>query len=103
MAQQQGAEIFRSWIRPANVLLVAVEDSHILAVGCVNDAGGIILNYVSPEARFRGVSSALLETLELRAMAQGHQKVPSRVPKPPGASTSREDIAKTGPRIENSE
>jgi hypothetical protein len=54
-------QIFRSWIRPDNALLVAVEDSHILAVGCVNDAGEITLNYVSPDARFRGVSSALLD------------------------------------------
>jgi GNAT superfamily N-acetyltransferase len=67
-------EIFRSWIRPDNALLVAVEDSHILAVGCVNDAGEITLNYVSPDARFRGVSSALLEVLERRAMERGHQK-----------------------------
>jgi GNAT superfamily N-acetyltransferase len=67
-------EIFRSWIRPDNVLLVAVEDCHILAVGCVNDAGEITLNYVSPDARFRGVSSALLEALELRAMARGYQR-----------------------------
>jgi GNAT superfamily N-acetyltransferase len=67
-------EIFRSWIRPSNALLVATEDSHILAVGCVNETGEIILNYVSPDARFRGVSSALLEALELRAMARGHQK-----------------------------
>jgi GNAT superfamily N-acetyltransferase len=65
-------EIFRSWIRPDNVLLVAVEDSHILAVGCVNDTGEITLNYVSPDARFRGVSSALLEALEPHAMARGH-------------------------------
>ena len=67
-------EIFRSWIRPDNALLVAVEDSQILAVGCVNDTGEITLNYVSPDARFRGVSSALLEVLERRAMERGHQK-----------------------------
>lgn len=67
-------EIFRSWIRPDNALLVAVDDGQILAVGCVNGTGEITLNYVSPDARFRGVSSALLEVLERRAMERGHQR-----------------------------
>src|SRR5580704_17458920 len=57
-------EIFKSWIRPDNSLLVAVEDDGILAVGAVTDAGEITLNYVSPDARFRGVSGALLDALE---------------------------------------
>jgi GNAT superfamily N-acetyltransferase len=55
-------------------LLVATEDSDILGVGCVNDTGKITLNYVSPDARFRGVSSALLEALERRAMARGYRR-----------------------------
>ena len=67
-------EIFPSWIRPDNALLVAVDDSHILAVGCVNITGDITLNYVSPAARFRGVSSVLLEALERRAMQWDHQR-----------------------------
>src|ERR1700679_3374269 len=66
-------EIFKSWIRPDNTLLVAVEDDSILAVGCVTTAGEITLNYVSPDARFRGVSTALLLALEARAMARGHE------------------------------
>src|SRR5882672_9047088 len=54
-------EIFGSWIRQAdNSLLVAVEGGNILAVGSVTDAGQITLNYVSLEARFRGVNCALL-------------------------------------------
>ena len=32
-------KIFRSWIRPDNMLLVAVENAGIAAVGCVTDAG----------------------------------------------------------------
>jgi hypothetical protein len=59
-------EIFKSWIRPDNTLLVAVDDDRILAVGCVTDSGEITLNYVSPDARFRGVSNALLGALEAR-------------------------------------
>jgi GNAT superfamily N-acetyltransferase len=50
---------------------VAVEDDHILAVGSVTDEGKITLNYVSPDARFRGVSRALLGALEARAVQRG--------------------------------
>jgi GNAT superfamily N-acetyltransferase len=66
-------EIFKSWIKPGNALLVAVEDNSILAVGCVTDAGGITLNYVSPDARFHGVSSVLLGALEDRAIERGNE------------------------------
>ena len=60
-------EIFKSWIRPGNSLLVAVEDDRILAVGAVTDAGEITLNYVSPDARFRGVSGEHCCALSRRA------------------------------------
>jgi GNAT superfamily N-acetyltransferase len=68
------AETFKSWIKPGNSLLVAVEDDNILAVGCVSDAGEITLNYVSPEARFRGVSGAMLDALEGRAIERGNTR-----------------------------
>ncbi|WP_346770955.1 GNAT family N-acetyltransferase [Bradyrhizobium sp. 49] len=68
-------EIFASWIRqPGNSLLVAAEDDNILAVGSVTDAGQITLNYVSPDARFRGVSRALLGALERRALERGNMR-----------------------------
>jgi GNAT superfamily N-acetyltransferase len=67
-------ESFRTWIKPENALLVAVKDSDVLGVGCVTDAGEITLNYVSPDARFRGVSSALLSALERRATARGNTR-----------------------------
>lgn len=65
-------EIFRLWIQPANSLRLAVENDKILAVGCVTADGEITLNYVSPDARFRGVSKALLTDLERRATEQGN-------------------------------
>jgi GNAT superfamily N-acetyltransferase len=66
-------EVFESWIRqPDNSLLVAVQDGDILAVGSVTDAGEITLNYVSPDARFRGVSRAMLGVLETRAVDRGN-------------------------------
>jgi hypothetical protein len=52
-------ENFVAWIKQAdNSLMVAVEDREILAVGSVTNSGSIGLNYVSPDARFRGVSRA---------------------------------------------
>lgn len=61
-----------AWVaRSDNSLLVAVEGSAILAAGSVTDGGEITLNYVSPDARFRGVSRALLDALETRARRRG--------------------------------
>jgi GNAT superfamily N-acetyltransferase len=68
-------EVFVSWIRqPDNSLLVAIEDGNILGVGSVTDAGQITLNYVSPDARFRGVSRTLLRALEARAVDRGNTR-----------------------------
>ncbi len=68
-------EIFRSWLaEPDNSMLVAVEDGRILAVGAVRDSGEITLNYVSPDARFRGVSRTLLAALERRAIERGSHR-----------------------------
>lgn len=62
-----------SWItRADNSLLLAVEDATILAVGGVTDAGEITLNYVAPNARFRGASRMLLAALEARAAQRGN-------------------------------
>jgi GNAT superfamily N-acetyltransferase len=64
-----------AWIaRPSNCLLVAVENDAVLSVGCVTDAGEITLNYVSPGARFRGVSRAMLNALEERARERGNAR-----------------------------
>lgn len=66
-------EMFRSWItQSGRSLLVAVEGEDILTVGCVTDAGEVTLNYVSPDARFRGVSRGLLGALEARAVQRGN-------------------------------
>jgi GNAT superfamily N-acetyltransferase len=68
-------ETFRTWLDQANnTALVAVEDGRVLAVGSVTDEGEIGLNYVSPDARFRGVSRALLRALEVRAAERGNAR-----------------------------
>ena len=66
-------EIDGSWIiRPGNSVLVAVDDDSILAVGSVTDAGEITLNYVSPDARFRGVSSSYAHCSRSKGARTGH-------------------------------
>jgi GNAT superfamily N-acetyltransferase len=66
-------EIVAGWAKqPGNSLLVAVEGDVVLGVGSVTDAGEITLNYVAPEARFRGISRALLRALEARASERGN-------------------------------
>lgn len=73
--ENKTVENFVAWIEQAdNSLLVAVEGGRILAVGSVTDAGTIGLNYVSPDARFRGVSRALLRALEARAVERGNRR-----------------------------
>ena len=67
---------FSDWIEQGNnTLFVAVEGDVVLGVGSVTDAGRIGLNYVSPEARFQGVSRALLHALKQRAAQRGNTKV----------------------------
>ena len=65
-------ETFAVWAQtPGLSLLVAELDRNIVGVGLVSDSGEILLLYVSPEARFRGVSKALLRALEERVIARG--------------------------------
>lgn len=67
-------EITAAWIaQPDASMLLAIEGDAVLAVGGVTDAGEITLNYVSPDARFHGVSKALLAALEARAKERGHR------------------------------
>jgi GNAT superfamily N-acetyltransferase len=66
-------EIVASWmLQPGVIFLVAIENDVILGVGAMTDTGEITLNYVSPDARFRGVSRGLIRALEDRAIGQGN-------------------------------
>jgi GNAT superfamily N-acetyltransferase len=66
-------ENLAAWIADSEAsMLLAVEDDVVLAVGAVRNDGEITLNYVSPTARFRGASSALLAALEARAKERGN-------------------------------
>lgn len=56
---------FKLWINSPNQhFFVAEEQGNIIGVGAVTLTGEITLNYVAPEARFQGISKALLSTLE---------------------------------------
>jgi len=63
----------RAWIaHPHNYFIVATEGTEILGIGAVTSSGEITLNYVSPVARFSGVSKATLKRLEAKALELGN-------------------------------
>ena len=80
-----GAERLASWTanktpdgvkamfaEPGLSLLVGELGGRVVAVGAMIPASGeIALNYVDPTARFRGVSKALLSTMEAELQRQG--------------------------------
>lgn len=66
---------FVAWMtHQDNSFFVAVEQGVIVGVGALTNTGEITLNYVSPDARFRGVSRALLRAIEGRARQQGNAR-----------------------------
>jgi len=71
LAGKTPEDVARWLASPANITLVAVEANTILAAGCVTLAAEVILNYVSPDARFRGVSRAMMAALEAVARRNG--------------------------------
>jgi GNAT superfamily N-acetyltransferase len=65
----------RSWIADPNTyVVIATEGAAIIGVGAVTSSGEIILNYVLPAARFRGVSKAILRWLEAKALELGNAR-----------------------------
>jgi GNAT superfamily N-acetyltransferase len=70
--QQKTPENVTAWIRnPQSLVFVATDGETILGVAAMTKAGKITLNYVSPEARFRGISKALIDRLEAQARELG--------------------------------
>jgi GNAT superfamily N-acetyltransferase len=61
-----------TWIGSANnYCVVASMDEAICGFGAMTTEGEIMLCYVEPAVRFRGVSAAILEALEHRAQTLG--------------------------------
>ena len=69
-------ETVRTWIsNPHQCLLVAVEGGKIAGAAAASETGEIILNCVSPDARFIGASKALMAALESWLRDKGHASV----------------------------
>jgi GNAT superfamily N-acetyltransferase len=59
------------WITtPGTTCFLAEIDGALAGVGVVTDYGEVLLAYVAPEFRFRGVTKTLLERMERHAHAQ---------------------------------
>jgi len=78
------AKVIEAWLRNKTVaawarwiarddatVLVAGKPGGIAGVGMVDARGEVLLNYVRPDVRFTGVSTALLAALEDAARARG--------------------------------
>ncbi len=66
----KSADNVRQWIA-AHAVFVAVEGEQIAGVASVRSDGLVLLNYVAPEARFKGASKSLLRDIELWASRRG--------------------------------
>ncbi len=67
-------ENFKAWIEnPEVIVFVAENGKTIVGVGACSLKGDVILNYVSPDFRFQGVSTLLLEALEKHLLECGHR------------------------------
>lgn len=56
---------------PNSYFFLAEEDGRLLGCAAMDRTGRITLNYVAPDARFRGVSKALVGMLEEAARSLG--------------------------------
>lgn len=70
-------EKFRDWAAAADQLCIVATggDGAILGVGLLSKTGEIRLNYVLPDARFQGVSTALIDAMETEARSLGFGRV----------------------------
>jgi len=74
--ENKTAENFRLWLGLGNQrILVAEQDGKISAVGGASRRGEIMLNYIAPNARFRGVSKTMLVALEQYLADEGHDRI----------------------------
>lgn len=70
--ENKTAETWSLWVNhPDASVFVAEENDVLCGVGMARSGGVILLNYAAPEARFRGVSKALLSALDMDASARG--------------------------------
>ena len=65
----------RTWIEGAGFSVITEEQGRPVGVGMVTPSGEITLNYVTPDARFRGVSKAILAALKNHLHQEGGSRV----------------------------
>jgi GNAT superfamily N-acetyltransferase len=82
----------RRWIATGHVV-VADDGGTLCGVAAIQPSGEIALNYVAPEARFRGVSKALVAALEAWAVERGLERCTLR-----STATARRFYASLGYR-----
>jgi GNAT superfamily N-acetyltransferase len=63
------ADNMRRWI-DTHAVFVAI-DARIIGVAAVKADGVVLLNYVAPEARFKGASKSLMHEIEIWASSRG--------------------------------
>lgn len=62
----------RDWIPSSRITIYVAEiNGNVAGVGAISDGSEITLNYVSPDYRYRGVSSAILNELERALRERG--------------------------------
>jgi len=59
------------WVDHDGASLYVAEAGHLLGVGMIANDGEIMLNYVSPDARWQGVTKAMLAHMETEARRAG--------------------------------
>lgn len=64
----------RTWIEAPGRVVVAENRDRFVGIGAAIPSGEILLNYVLPEARFRGVSKAVLCALEAYLRGNGRAR-----------------------------
>ena len=73
--ENKTAEQVEKWLSNTGwSMLVAVEQGKVISVGFVSHGGDIAMNYVLPDARFQGVSRAMVRAMEARARSHGAER-----------------------------
>lgn len=76
LANKTPEGVLKWFDNPDNRILVAAHEGALAAAGAFNTKREIILNYVSPEHRFAGASTALLAAME-QALGPGEATLSS--------------------------
>jgi GNAT superfamily N-acetyltransferase len=68
-------ENVKSWFTSGGYAVVAEIAGKIVGIAMLSDKGSVVLNYLVPEVRFRGIGGAMLAALESEARRRGFAHV----------------------------